>query len=487
MERKLGKCWPSKVAVLIKYAADGTILKVRLIHDLRRSGVNSKGRVQERLVLPRIGDALIDILELLEAFPGLEIEMETADFKDAFKQMRAGELERKYLCGKALGGWFFYKTVLFGLGSGPLLWGRIAAALMRSTISMVDTSRCRIECFVDDPLMIQVGGPAERRRRMLMIVCWWCALRSNLSWQKMGRGTSIDWIGARLQVDIVKRQAVVTLPAKKLQQLRDETTVLLRSSRGMCFAVPLRALAGLGGCVGSMIPQVRSFIRRLWAALAAPRAPGKLELVFVSQIRLALEWLLAFGVANADAPISRVIFAFEQHHVVLTIESDASPFGGGAVLWWGPPQGRRHRWPAAWVACTWTPADADLMACPLESPDGQARWEAFMMVLALRQWMQKGLRGRVCMIGDAEGILGALTRLRSADEIVNLMAMELALWIAPRGLSLEGVHIWGEENAVADKLSRLSQGARVPQQLQDIPKVDLLPRGKGVWKFLGTR
>ena len=110
-----------------------------------------------------------------------------------------------------------------------------------------------------------------------------------------------------------------------------------------------------------------------------------------------------------------------------------------------------------------------------------------MMVLALRQWMQEGLRGRVCMIGDAEGILGALTRLRSADEIVNLMAMELALWIAPRGLSLEGVHIWGEENAVADKLSRLSQGARVPQQLRDIPKVDLLPRGKGVWKFLGTR
>ena len=119
MERKLGKCWPSKVAVLIKYAADGSILKVRLIHDLRRSGVNSKVRVQERLVLPRIGDALTDILELLEAFPGLEIEMETADFKDAFKQMRAGEPERKYLCGKALGGWFCYKTVFVRPGVWP--------------------------------------------------------------------------------------------------------------------------------------------------------------------------------------------------------------------------------------------------------------------------------------------------------------------------------------------------------------------------------
>jgi hypothetical protein len=118
MERRLGKCWPSKVAVLVKYADDGSILKVRLIHDLRRSGVNAKVRVKERLVLPRVGDALNDILELLEAFPGMEIEMEAADFKDAFKQMRAGEPERKYLCGKALGGWFSYKTVLFGLERG---------------------------------------------------------------------------------------------------------------------------------------------------------------------------------------------------------------------------------------------------------------------------------------------------------------------------------------------------------------------------------
>ena len=108
-----------------------------------------------------------------------------------------------------------------------------------------------------------------------------------------------------------------------------------------------------------------------------------------------------------------------------------------------------------------------------------------MIILALRQWMQKGLRGKVCVVGDAEGILGALTRLRSADDIVNRMAMELALWIAPRGLTLEGVHIWGEENAIADALSRLSQGARVPQQLQEIQRGNLLPRGRGVWKFLG--
>ena len=63
---------------------------------------------------------------------------ETQVDNNAIKQMRAGEPERKYLCGKALGGWFCYKTVLFGLGSGPLLWGhRCGPAYGSSTVSAI--------------------------------------------------------------------------------------------------------------------------------------------------------------------------------------------------------------------------------------------------------------------------------------------------------------------------------------------------------------
>ena len=108
-----------KVAVIVKLDKDGNIAKVRLVHDLRRSGVNAKVKLCERLVLPRIGDVLEDLLDLLAPHPGADIELTVADFKDAFKQLKVGPAERKYLCGKGRRGSFCYRTFLFGVGSGP--------------------------------------------------------------------------------------------------------------------------------------------------------------------------------------------------------------------------------------------------------------------------------------------------------------------------------------------------------------------------------
>ena len=107
------------------------------------------------------------------------------------------------------------------------------------------------------------------------------------------------------------------------------------------------------------------------------------------------------------------------------------------------------------------------------------------MLLALKQWLGQELHGIVSIVGDAEGVLGALTRLRSPDPVINAIAMELALWLAPRGLAVEGLHIWGEENAAADQLSRLSQGAALPQCLLGVGRDNMAPRSPEVWTFLG--
>ena len=108
-----------------------------------------------------------------------------------------------------------------------------------------------------------------------------------------------------------------------------------------------------------------------------------------------------------------------------------------------------------------------------------------MMLLALKQWIDQGLHGIVSVVGDAEGVLGALTRLRSDDEVINGIAMELALWLAPRGLAVEGLHIWGEENTAADQLSRLSQGEAIPGHLIRVSRSCMVPRSVDTWAFLG--
>ena len=70
-------------------------------------------------------------------------ELYVLDFKDAFKQIRVQAAERKHLAGKALDGYFFYLCVLFGIKSGPLVWGRTAALLMRLTAAAVHNEPVR--------------------------------------------------------------------------------------------------------------------------------------------------------------------------------------------------------------------------------------------------------------------------------------------------------------------------------------------------------
>jgi hypothetical protein len=54
-------------------------------------------------------------------------------------------------------------------------------------------------------------------------------------------------------------------------------------------------------------------------------------------------------------------------------------------------------------------------------------------------------------------------RFKSADPFINLLCMELALLFAPHGSELEAVHLWSENNHIADALSRLHEGAALPE------------------------
>ena len=93
--------------------------KVCLIHDLRRSAVNARIHLQERLVLPRMSDVISATLDLMETGYDVEhLSFLVADFSDAFKVLRTHPRERRFLAGRALGTYFVFCTVLFGVGTG---------------------------------------------------------------------------------------------------------------------------------------------------------------------------------------------------------------------------------------------------------------------------------------------------------------------------------------------------------------------------------
>ena len=67
--------------------------------------------------------------------------------------------------------------------------------------------------------------------------------------------------------------------------------------------------------------------------------------------------------------------------------------------------------------------------------------------------------------GDAQGVAQGLAALRARGPGVIRPAMEVAVRLAPAGLDLEASHIWSERNRLADRLSRLSEGAVLPSAL----------------------
>ena len=117
---------------------------------------------------------------------------------------------------------------------------------------------------------------------------------------------------------------------------------------------------------------------------------------------------------------------------------------------------------------------------------GQATFEAYMMLEAIVCWITEETLGKILLIGDAEGVLFGLTRFSAKAQIVNEIAKEIALHLAPFGQTLSGSHVWGEQNEVADALSRLEHGAVLPGCLVQAVRRTTPSRDRNSWSALGS-
>ena len=81
VERRFGKGTCSRMALLLKEKPDGTT-KRRIILDMRRSGGNSRAKVRERIILPRLGD----VVDMVKNLKSRESEL--------FDQLAAGGVDK---------------------------------------------------------------------------------------------------------------------------------------------------------------------------------------------------------------------------------------------------------------------------------------------------------------------------------------------------------------------------------------------------------
>ena len=225
--------------------------------------------------------------------------------------------------------------------------------------------------------------------------------------------------------------------------------------------------------MAGLLPQLKPFVGMLWAALGS-KGTGEGE-IWRRQVEVPLRWLShLFGSTCSFASWRK----FARPLIQVVIATDASPFGGGALLWILPSGASitlellLQRVPLGWAARTWTPEDCHAAGAVIGEASSQARWEAFALVSAIHLWSGQVLAadGDTTMVTDALGVLCGAATLRNRDRAINTLLMDLALLLAPSGRCVEGLHIWSEENTEADALSRLCQGAVVPQRLSAIPR-----------------
>lgn len=123
------------------------------------------------------------------------------DFADAFKHLRVRKNEMRFLSGCALGGFFVYRTVLFGIRTGPLVWGRMTALLVRPTQALFHSDRRRLQVSVDDPLLVARGTESQLANVFNITLLWWLTLGLKIVWRKGARGQEAEWTGAKIARD----------------------------------------------------------------------------------------------------------------------------------------------------------------------------------------------------------------------------------------------------------------------------------------------
>ena len=488
----------SKLAAITTEKPDGSV-KLRLIVDMRRSGLNEHVVLNERILLPRLRDVVKDVMSLQaqQSSKGEEgVELAVVDFVDAYQTIGVHPDEQRHQVIAGFdGAYYIMKSVAFGGAGSPLIWGRAAAFLGRSGQALFCPSEARLEIYVDDPVVVLRGSPVQRTRNFTILLLWWLALGPDLSWNKIQRGNTVRWIGAEISVES-PTQATITLPAEFIKKLLDgiDTTIGVKNWSGDVTSVTgttqlavLRNLAGRASWAAGIVPCFGAMLEPIWAVLAEYLAkdqqPAEAQ-VPRCRIAFACSWLVM--VLRRQVGALRVTYQMDMYFAepAFVITVDASPWGlGGFCEYKGRPIG--------WFADQIHACDIEKFGIEVGSHLFQTLLEALAVLVAVRCWAQvwKGSRSTLRVRSDSLSTLGAVNKLRSKRPGLATVMRELALDCSEGTYTLQILeHLPGTMNVWADALSRVWQPnhiSEIPCELLEVTQCHPARRVPTWWKLQG--
>ena len=168
------------------------VKKSRMILDTKESWVKHATWKTQRIILPRLFDAVLRLLALMALYFDAgtipTVASFVLDFTDAFWQMPLLPAEYRFYCAtaklKGVRQYIAFLRAAQGSTNGPTLWARVIALVARLTQSLFLADEVRLMCYVDDPLAALSGSPERRRLLTATIILVWSALRFQLAFAK---------------------------------------------------------------------------------------------------------------------------------------------------------------------------------------------------------------------------------------------------------------------------------------------------------------
>ena len=137
------------------------ILKRRLILDTKESVLKKSCRKNQRSILPRLLDVILQALAVMATL-GVNVTYEdlveffVLDFSDAFWQIPLSPKERKFFAAmmsiKGIKRFLLFLRTVQGSRGAPLCWARLAALIMRLTQSLFPPKLLRLLALWTIPL-----------------------------------------------------------------------------------------------------------------------------------------------------------------------------------------------------------------------------------------------------------------------------------------------------------------------------------------------
>eukprot|EP00435_Cladocopium_sp_Y103_P034006 s3229_g8.t1 len=461
--------------------------------DMSRSMGDSRVKLDERIILPRLTDVIGMLRDMWKDRGGEkgrrggdgnnEVELFTLEVQDIFCQfpIRMEELGHCITADENDEGALVWTAMMTGFRAAPQLAGRLASALGRLLQSLVNPQNAQFQIYFDEILLVTAGDKASRERQLAAAIYTAAAFGITLNLTKGRRGRRISWVECIIEVPAVNlgEPELVTLAMSSRVVARLIKTLESWKGQSMGLIEDLRRVTGWLSWASGGIPRLRWAANFVYKVLQGEENEGgddsqiipaahrgesrpKAGLFPTKLLKGVHLWVLKL----LENPVETLVRVerLVKPRVSLGFITEASVEGWGAILvkiYEGTP---KKLVPLEAVECLITGEEAKLLEVAYNDPGTKAVLEAYAVLRALDLWGHRFQDRAVMMRSDSSLARAVTWKVQGVHPTFSFLAAEVVLRLEKHQVQRLGLHhlrgSWASEAAWLSQLRERESEAR---------------------------